>query len=67
MELMKATPVDLGEQRLRERLGLLVRALLPMLPAGSWASWRRVPVTKALAAWALDDWLWEQALVCCPR
>lgn len=64
---MKATPVELGEQRLRERLGLLVRAPLPMLPAGSWAPWRRVPATKALAAWALDDWQREQALVCCRR
>ena len=67
MRLMKEASVDRGKRRLTERVGLLVQASLPMLPAGSPVPWRSEPAAQALAAWVLDDWQWEQALVCCPR
>ena len=62
MGLMKEASVDRGNRRLTERVGLLVQASLPMLPAGSPVPWRREP-----AGQVLDDWQWEQALVCCLR
>ena len=64
---MKEASVDRGNRRLKERVGRLVQASLPMLPAGSPVPWRWEPRGQALAAWVLDDWPWEQALACCPR
>jgi hypothetical protein len=64
---MKRASVDRRNRCLTEREGLLVQASLPMLPAGSPVPWRWELVGQALAAWVLDDWQWEQALVCCPR
>ena len=67
MGLMKEASVDRGNRRLTERVGLLVQASLPMLPAESPVPWRWEPAGQALAAWVLDDWQREQALVCCRR
>ena len=64
--VMKGTTVDLGEQR-EGAVGAIGAGIPSDAAGGVVGAVAAGAVTKALAAWVLDDWQWEQALVCCPR